>query len=118
MKRTENLNLPIYDNPESDIFKINDVNNAHETIDKQYKEKLLNSFDERFKNEMDELKSRIRVNDSTVKENEANAKRAIQEANQLILDKPFANTSKDLTWVNLLSFLLFLVQFRFGIFSL
>ena len=38
MKRTENLNLPIYDNPESDIFKINDVNNAHETIDKQYKE--------------------------------------------------------------------------------
>lgn len=38
MKRTENLSLPIYDNPESDIFKINDVNNAHETIDKQYKE--------------------------------------------------------------------------------
>lgn len=38
MKRTENLNLPIYDNPESDIFKINDVNNAHEAIDKQYKE--------------------------------------------------------------------------------
>ena len=38
MKRTENLNLPIYDNPESDIFKINDVNSAHETIDKQYKE--------------------------------------------------------------------------------
>lgn len=38
MKRTENLNLPIYDNPESDIFKINDVNNAHEMIDKQYKE--------------------------------------------------------------------------------
>lgn len=38
MKRTENLNLPIYDNPESDIFKINDVNNAHETIDRQYKE--------------------------------------------------------------------------------
>ena len=38
MRRTENLNLPIYDNPESDIFKINDVNNAHETIDKQYKE--------------------------------------------------------------------------------
>ena len=38
MKRTENLNLPIYDNPESDIFKINDINNAHETIDKQYKE--------------------------------------------------------------------------------
>ena len=38
MKRTENLSLPIYDNPESDIFKINDVNNALETIDKQYKE--------------------------------------------------------------------------------
>lgn len=38
MKRTENLNLPIYDNPESDIFKINDVNNAHKAIDKQYKE--------------------------------------------------------------------------------
>ena len=38
MRRTENLNLPIYDSPESDIFKINDVNNAHETIDKQYKE--------------------------------------------------------------------------------
>ena len=38
MRRTENINLPIYDNPESDIFKINDVNNAHETIDKQYKE--------------------------------------------------------------------------------
>lgn len=38
MRRTENLNLPIYDNPESDIFKVSDVNNAHETIDKQYKE--------------------------------------------------------------------------------
>ncbi len=38
MKRTENLNLPIYDNPESDIFKINDINNAHKAIDKQYKE--------------------------------------------------------------------------------
>ncbi len=65
-------------------------------IDKQYKEKLLNSFDERFKNEMDELKSRIRVNDSTVKENEANAKRAIQEANQLILDNDIRGALKKL----------------------
>ena len=44
MKRTENLKLPIYDNPECDIFKLNDVNNAHETIDKQY-EDLKNIID-------------------------------------------------------------------------
>lgn len=65
-------------------------------IDKQYKEKLLNSFDERFKNELDELKSRIRVNDSTVKENEANAKRSIQEANRLFIDNDIRGSLKEL----------------------
>ncbi len=65
-------------------------------IDKQYKEKLLNSFDERFKNEMDELKGRIKVQDSTVKLNQANAQQAIQEAKRLMLDNDIRGALKEL----------------------
>lgn len=33
MKKTTNLNLPVYDTPEVDTFKLNDWNTANETID-------------------------------------------------------------------------------------
>lgn len=38
MKRTTNLNLPIYDNPDSDIFDIQEWNHANNLIDGMYKE--------------------------------------------------------------------------------
>lgn len=36
MKYTEGLKLPIYDNPEEDLFKINDINASHNIMEKTF----------------------------------------------------------------------------------
>lgn len=82
MKYTPNLNLPVYDDPEIDVFDLQDLNSANESIDGAYAE--MKTYNENEPTRVQNEATRLSNEDNRISnESERVANEEIRKANEI-----------------------------------